>query len=107
MDTYLQAIERLEAELEGARNAVGQNIAAAIAKKGWHKHLRDRFDAAALVDRIDELQRDPQFLITIRAAADRARVTQVRGRGRPKKTDRANATTAKSTKSEATADAGT
>jgi bisphosphoglycerate-independent phosphoglycerate mutase (AlkP superfamily) len=74
-----------EAELAAAPNALGRDFAATIIGKRWHKDIRDKYDAIALVSRIDELAQDPTFIRTIHDAADRAREARGRGRGRPKK----------------------
>jgi hypothetical protein len=83
--SYTERRQAAEAELAAAKAAQGRDLAAALANRSWAAQLRDKYDLAALIDRIDEMARPPEFFEGLHAAADRVRQAHGRGRGRPKK----------------------
>jgi hypothetical protein len=84
MQSYQDQVETLRDQLNRARNALGRDLAAAVSAKDWSAFLRDRYDVAALVDHIETIGGQAEFVAKLQAAGDRAR-DQVRHRGRPRK----------------------
>jgi len=84
MQTYQACVEALREQLNKARGSLARDVAAAVAASDWQRFLRDRFDVAALVERVDEMGKQSEWVAKLQAAGDRAR-QQGGHRGRPRK----------------------
>lgn len=84
MKTYRDQVEALREQLGKVRGSLARDVAAAVAGSDWQAFLRDRYDVDALVERVAELGRQPEWVAKLQAAGDRAR-QQGGKRGRPRK----------------------
>jgi hypothetical protein len=89
MQTYKNQVDGLREQLAKARGSLARDVAAAVATADWHKFLRDKYDVAALVQRVAEFGQQKEWVAALQAAGDRAR-QQGTKRGRPRKGNKGN-----------------